>query len=352
MKVSVIIPIYNAAEYLEKSLGNYIKQSYTNLEYILVDDGSKDNSLDICKKFEKQYNNITVITQENQGVSAARNKGLMVAKGEYVAFFDADDYVDDNMIEKLVLIAQEYKLDVVGCGLAMEIERRNGKRIRQSQLFYEDYLVVFSNKDQLKENILKIWEKNIPYNIVNKIYRKKFLSENEISFSSLKMGEDLEFNMQVLLKCKNLALIPECYYQYIRNRIGAATFHYVENWYFIRKEENERIKKFFKCFLNTDKLPDNIIEYISRRFVNRAIGCLENEFRNKNTDKLYNIKEIIASNTLQTAIAKGKNYSLKIKLILIPIRKKSVLLTIIVFWGINLVRTKMPELFEYMKYRR
>ncbi len=354
MKVSVIIPIYNAENYLEKSLNNYLQQTYKDIEFILVDDGSTDGSLGICEKVEKEYSNVVVVKKENGGVSSARNMGLTVSNGTYVGFFDADDYVDRSMIETLITLAEKNNLDIVGCGIAMELEDEEGNIVRQSEIKYDNHTVILPDREKIKDCMLSLWEKSVPYNIVNKLYRKQLLTFNSIEFPALNMGEDLDFNMQAMLKCESMGIVPDCFYHYIRNRSGAATNKYVENWFSIRKEENGRIKDFFIELFNQTTLPWEIEEYVSRRFVNRAIGCLENEYRNKTSNHRKNvaIKDIVENSELQKAIKSGKKYSLKIKLILIPIRLKSVFLTTIMAYLMNQVRDKFPRFFEYMKYRR
>lgn len=114
--VSIIVPIYNAENYLEQCLESLISQTYKNLEIILVDDGSIDLSLDICKKFLLLDKRIFLYSQKNQGVSAARNLGLSKASGHYIAFVDSDDYIDKNMIKHLINLALANDADIVACG--------------------------------------------------------------------------------------------------------------------------------------------------------------------------------------------------------------------------------------------
>lgn len=137
-KVSVIIPIYNGEKYLENTILNYLKQDYLNIEFLLVDDGSMDNSLSICNRLATLDNRIKVIHQENKGVSSARNNGIKHSSGEYICFFDSDDYVDDNMISSMVEVANNTSSDMVSCGIAMELQLKSGEYVRQSELRYSD----------------------------------------------------------------------------------------------------------------------------------------------------------------------------------------------------------------------
>ena len=102
--LSIVIPVYNAEKYLHLSIESVLKNDYKNFELILIDDGSSDNSLEICKRFADSDKRIKVFTQENKGTSATRNRGLELAKGEYVAFLDSDDWVDKDMYSYLISI--------------------------------------------------------------------------------------------------------------------------------------------------------------------------------------------------------------------------------------------------------
>ena len=111
--LSVIVPIYNVEEYLEKCLDSIINQTYKNLEIILVDDGSPDKCPQICDEYAKKDDRIVVIHKENGGVSSARNLGLDIAKGEFITFVDSDDWIDETMYEKMMLKQAEENLDLV-----------------------------------------------------------------------------------------------------------------------------------------------------------------------------------------------------------------------------------------------
>ena len=116
MKISVIVPIYNTERYLSECIDSIIRQTYRNLEIILVDDGSTDKSFTICNNYAMLDERIQVVHQANQGVSAARNNGLSRASGDLISFVDSDDTLDDDMYELLVRVIEEYNADIVHCG--------------------------------------------------------------------------------------------------------------------------------------------------------------------------------------------------------------------------------------------
>lgn len=352
-KVSVIIPIYNAEKYLVDSFLNYKEQNYKNIEFILIDDGSTDNSWKICEKFAAEDSRVKCIYQENQGVSAARNLGINVSDSFYIAFFDADDYVEKDMITQMVSIAESSHADIVSCGIAMELELKNKKKVRQHELKYSENITIYNSKDKIKQNILKIWEEAVPYNVVNKLYKKSIIMDNSIRFSKLSMGEDLEFNSKVMLYANSLVMMPQSFYRYIREREGAATSRYIDGWFKIREAEYFRMVEFFKVYLKTQELDEKYKEYISRRYINRVIGCMENEFRDNNPENKYkNIKEMICSDSVKNALIFGKKYSRKIRIIVFGMKHNHYGMVYLMIFFINSVKRIFPRVFEYLKYRR
>ena len=127
MKISVIVPIYNAESFLEKCIDSILKQTYIGFELILVDDGSWDRSGSICDEFSKKDDRIQVIHKKNEGLICARITGVEAAKGEYVAFVDADDWVEDSFLERLVNPMEDVGADIVVSGCISEIDGRSDK---------------------------------------------------------------------------------------------------------------------------------------------------------------------------------------------------------------------------------
>lgn len=191
--ISVIVPIYNVEKYLRKCIDSIIEQTYTNLEIILVDDGSPDNCGKICDEYAKKDKRIIVIHNSNQGVSASRNFGLDEAKGNYITFIDADDFVSNNYIEVLynMITLKEADLAIIG-----NDEQFNEKIFKTNKKIKK----VINNEETVRR-ILE--EKYITSVCWGKIYKSELL--NDIRFdTNLKIGEDFKFMMEVLNKCHNV----------------------------------------------------------------------------------------------------------------------------------------------------
>lgn len=125
-KLSIIIPIYNAENYISNCLKSIFAQSFSDYEVVLVNDGSKDKSLDMCKKIAYDDRRVTVIDKENGGASSARNAGIKAASGEYLMFIDADDYIDDGYLEAMYNAVSRFDSDIAICGVRF-VKSDNGK---------------------------------------------------------------------------------------------------------------------------------------------------------------------------------------------------------------------------------
>lgn len=218
--ISVIIPVYNVEKYLRQCLESLVNQTYAKLEFICVNDGSQDNSLDILYEYAQRDERIRVINQDNRGQAIARNRGMKAAKGEYIAFVDADDFVELDLFEKCLGKSS----DVVVFGVKTFYEN-NGK-VRNGQ---------YSSKYFKRGYLLKFHTISC-----NKLYRKQFLEKNDISFAILKTGEEQLFFLKCMLLAKNISVINEDLYFYRKNRKGSLTsikkridFSPVENFYMI-----------------------------------------------------------------------------------------------------------------------
>lgn len=206
-EVSIIVPVYNVEKYISNCIDSLINQTYKNIEVILVDDGSCDNSYSICEEYSKKYSYIKVYHKKNGGPSSARNYGIEKANGEYICFVDSDDYVSEKYIENLLI--DDFDLSFGGfvdvCG-----DRKIEKQIcNQIEKYYDKDIYV-----KLLENT-EIDLFNSPW---CKLFKKSIIEKNNIKYDeSLHMGEDLIFNINYLKYCKSLIMIPECLYFYKRD---------------------------------------------------------------------------------------------------------------------------------------
>lgn len=220
--ISIIIPIYNTSRYLAQCIESVLAQTYKDLEIILVIDASPDNSIDICRKYQKKDKRIQIINKEkNEGVDAARFTGLDVAKGEYVMFVDSDDWLEGNhTIEDMYHAMEKYDVDYVETGLQRVMDRHKLIKtkgispvlglINQPELFEKYYLSFFG------VNILSV-------TIWGKLYRKSIIDSADIRPTYMAMGEDLAFNLQLFPHLNKIYIMDTIGYNY---RFGGMTTRY------------------------------------------------------------------------------------------------------------------------------
>lgn len=250
--VSIIIPIYNVEEFLEKCLNSIKCQSYKNIEVLLIDDGSKDNSKKVCDKFVEIDGRFKYFYQENSGVSSARNNGIRNALGEYVTFVDGDDYLDKNHIEKMVTVLSRSELAISG--------RKNITENGIKHVFQSDRDMVFDKKE-LIDQILKM---GIVFSYPwNKMFKMKIILKNSLEFDgNLDYGEDLVFDMQYATLINKSVLVTGSTYNYVyrensvSNQWNAATL-------------KKRITDLLSIKRVIDMLADDFVE--EKIFLNKRI---------------------------------------------------------------------------------
>ena len=186
--VSIIIPIYNAEEYIEECIKSIITQTYKNIEIILINDGSRDNSINICKEYLKKDKRIIIINQLNKGVSTARNSGITIAKGEYITFIDADDTIEKEHINHLVNTIKKTKTDLSICGI-----QRTYKKEKNISTNILTETIILDKKNTYKEMLLN---QDISGYVWNKLYKKEILNQMKQNYfnESISIAEDYEFN--------------------------------------------------------------------------------------------------------------------------------------------------------------
>lgn len=214
-KISVIIPIYNREKYIRKCLESILNQTYNNIEVICVDDKSTDSSLSICKEYAQNDNRVKVVALEkNQGVSNARNTGIINATGEWIAFVDSDDYIDVNMFFDMIKAADETGVDIVLSDLDMFSQ---GKHQDMKISLEPDNIYT---KDEIRKYILPRFSYEGTDNLglfafSTKLYKKQIITDNRIVFdTSIAYEEDKLFVIEVLANCNSLYYIPKAYYKY------------------------------------------------------------------------------------------------------------------------------------------
>lgn len=204
LKLSIVVPVYNVEKYIEKCLRSCAEQNVSPNDYeiIVINDGSPDNSLEIVERVAKDYRNVIVVSQENKGLSEARNKGLSLARGDYIWFVDSDDWIEKNCLERLLDLCFQHHLDILHFCAANAIGEECVRRY--------SYSTASDDVMPGKEALLKgVHSPCAPFSI----YKRNFLLDNALSFYPGIFHEDSEFMPRAWYAAKKVLLIDDiCYY--------------------------------------------------------------------------------------------------------------------------------------------
>lgn len=206
--VSVIIPAYNCKDTIEKCILSVLSQTYSDYEVIVIDDGSTDGTYNVLKRLLNTDSRMRVISQKNAGVSNTRNKGITLANGEFVAFIDSDDYIEENYLQELIEIYEQGTLPVVN--FSYNADKKGVLPLKKS------YLQIFVNKNIFREYFYGELGNLVSFSVWNKLYKKEILLKNNITFcGDLKLGEDLMFNLHYLCHCDSVTVSSKPLYNYV-----------------------------------------------------------------------------------------------------------------------------------------
>lgn len=223
VKVSIIIPVYNSGDLLNKCLDSASNQTLDDIEIICVDDGSSDNSLDILNQYAKEDSRFKVLSQANQGAGIARNKGLEYSSGEYIVFLDADDFLDSEMCELLYEHSKSLDVDIVLFDNRWYLEDGSIQNFFHFDSFHEDYKSFVFDYKYIHNKVLSgafsvIW---------TKFYKSSFLKDNDIDFPSHKLYNDMEFHIKSVLLANRIAYYPKIFYHYNKSGHSSLQTNYV-----------------------------------------------------------------------------------------------------------------------------
>lgn len=311
-KISVVVPIYNAEEYLDRCILSIINQTLKDIEIILVNDGSTDNSKNICKKYLEIDNRIIFVDKENEGPSKARNKGLEIAKGEYVSFIDSDDFIDEKFLINLYDEATKNNADICGC---LFDEYKNGK---YNNVFEESDLEIcklYSSNEFAKYFYCSssTYQYLCSAITVNKIYRRDIVKGTY--FINSKVSEDEDFSFKVLLKSSKVCIINKILYHISienENSLTRSSFGKsfgIKNLIFLDILDNRKdiLKDKKMCFLykkNIWLICNMTIEYYykSKKYIkNYNLNILKIHF-NQNFKEALKYKDIKVKDKLRFLI--------------------------------------------------
>lgn len=298
-KVSIIVPVYNVEKYLKRCVDSLIEQSYKNLEIILVDDGSKDNSFSICKEYESKDSRVRIFHKENEGLGLTRNYGIEKSTGEYITFVDSDDYLTLDAVETMVEKAAVTNADVVVAN--MFYKDKEMKVMMEERLYYGDDI-----KNIIINHMMGDCGKKkdaFSYTATAKLFKKELFIKNNLRFPSERklIWEDLAFSVDVYPRCEKVYIFHKAIYYYCFNE-GTLTHTYKPNKLNLVMElyhyMGEKIQ-----ILN---LPIEAQYRLDTNFIGHIRTCIKLEvfYKDKNSYRtaIQNIRKICSRKDVQTLI--------------------------------------------------
>lgn len=267
--ISILVPIYNVQAYLDKCIHSLVNQTYTNIEILLINDGSTDDSEKICLAYAKKDSRIKYLKKENGGLADARNFGLAVAKGKYIAFVDADDYVKSEMIERMYLNLLEHKADLSEIDFCLEDELGKKKKKRKPRF------CVFSREEAIEAFLSGSGIENIVW---NKLYAYALIKDIRFPINNRSLGEDIFFNLEALAKARRVVVDTREYY-----------YHYVVrlNSLVNQKFSMKHIGLIKKMEEDTFTIKTEFKEAFEAKLIREKVKCLNKMYAAKNLDAVF-----------------------------------------------------------------
>lgn len=208
--ISVIVPVYNVGAYLRRCVDSILTQTYPRLEIILVNDGSTDKSLQICREYESACPNVIVLDKPNGGLSSARNFGLKIASGEYIGFVDSDDWVSPDMYEVLYRLIKDNNVDAAQIGI-----KESEKFYMESQPESNEQIIIRGRDDILRYYLDSGTRQSGSYSVCRCLFTAEFAKKYR--FREGKVNEDIDYKYRVLSECKSFAVSNRIGYYYFQS---------------------------------------------------------------------------------------------------------------------------------------
>lgn len=300
--ISVIVPVYNAEKFLNRCIDSILGQTYKDFELILVDDGSQDHSSDILNKYAKMDHRVNLISQNNKGVSGARNTGLQAAKGEYFLYVDADDWIEQDMIEKLISTGRKEDADIIMCNSDHAEEKADLIKGLPTEVDVWDH-------DRQRYEFMK--HQRLTGMLWNKLIRRS-MSDGILFNERTGYGEDAEFLWKILKKSQKMIVINEILYHHVLEKTSISHLHFSEKKY-------SAIPMWEQIVEEISQDDPKLIDLARERLMSAAVFSMyevkKSQYKNKH--QIKHMRKIVRENL--SIFLRSQNVSKKFKLYAIAV---------------------------------
>lgn len=350
-KISVIMPVYNVEKYVGRAIESVLNQTFGDFELLVVDDGSTDGSGRVCDRYASRDARVQVFHQQNSGAPAARNFAMDRARGDYLCFMDADDWVEPQMMERMHGFACEGDLELVVAGFYIDTYCDDAA----SDCFRQTLSVetqVYPSQRAFREDAYRLFDRNLLYTPWNKLYLRSYVEERSLRFPQT-FWDDFPFVLSVIRDVERVGVMQDAFYHFIRARAESETSRYREGMYDKREEEHSWMLDLYRHW---DVSDERSLEVVYRRYAERLIGCIENVVCPNCTlppsEKRAAVGRMIGTPQAKEAVAKTRPRSAMMRVMLWPVKAGLPWVAYTEGRFISFVKRHSTKVFSYLKARR
>ena len=349
--VSIVIPAYNVEGYVARALESIERQTFTDFEVLIVNDGSTDRTGDIIKQFTRHDLRIVDFHTENGGAPAARNLALDHARGKYIFFMDADDWAEPSMLSDMVELSENNHLELSIAGFYIDTYYGSGDEHTVEVKSCPS--AIYTTQHEFRVAAADLFDNNLLYSPWNKLFLRERIERLGVRFRDT-FWDDFPFVLDFIRDVERVGVTENAYYHFIRQREDSETSRWRPDMYQKREEEHGWMLDLYH-YWELDGDPTSM-EVVQRRYIERLVGCIENVC-NKACDlptnqKLRLIEEMITSERAQIAVALARPRSRMMKTMLLPIRTKNTRMAYREGRIISFVKSHNTRVFATLKARR
>ncbi len=349
--VTVIMPAYNVEDYIARAVESVRAQTLRDFELIVVDDGSTDRTGQILDRIAERDWRLEVIHTENAGAPAARNLALDRARGRWVAFFDADDWAEPQMLEEEVAFAEANDLELAISGFVIETHWGEYGEYDSEEKFADTS--VYADVRDFHRSAHRLFDENLLYTPWNKLFLRSRIEELGLRFRDT-FWDDFPFVLDYLRDVSRVGVLGQCYYHFQRSRAESETSRWRPDMYEKREEEHGWMLDLLEHWNLSDDPASR--EMVQRRYIERLVGCIENvcepacELGAEERREL--VRQMISSERAQQAVVEAEPRSTMMRVMLWPIRRKNVGLALSEGKFIAFVKRNNGRMFATLKASR
>lgn len=349
VKVSVIVPAYNCEKIIGDTIKSVLTQRLTEIEVIILNDGSTDNTLGVIEALTASDKRVKVISLINGGPAKARNVGINHAIGEYICFLDSDDLIAPDMLIEMYDKSTENQLDVCACGYQMETVVNDRTSVKTFK--FPEFIA--TNKDSFRDKLMPLIKAHMMYVVWNKLFRRMFILENQIRFTDFLSGEDRLFNIQTFKHIERFAFVDKAYYRYFMRGKGSLANKYISNRFEATLKAHLDLILAYKSMELFNSKNKKYIEFV---FIKGVMACFSQMFLpacplNK-AEKLNYIKTTIDLHWVTEAVQSHDEEFLYSKYINRALRKGNVKSIYNIAKFIHVMQTKFNNAYQRIKHNR